>query len=62
MPHDDDDDDDDDNQLFFFRFVCDVFVKILYKMAADVKLRKTPTTKARTLDNLLEDGAVHIRN
>ncbi|MFS7955745.1 hypothetical protein Hanom_Chr07g00646201 [Helianthus anomalus] len=31
------------------------------RMAADVKIRKTPTTKARTLDNLLEDGAVHIR-
>ncbi|KAM0016292.1 hypothetical protein Hdeb2414_s0029g00704961 [Helianthus debilis subsp. tardiflorus] len=30
-------------------------------MAADAKIRKTPTTKARTLDNLLEDGAVHIR-
>ncbi|KAJ0557894.1 hypothetical protein HanIR_Chr07g0330301 [Helianthus annuus] len=32
-------------------------------MAADVNIRKTPTTKtlARILDNLLEDGAVHIR-
>ncbi|MFS7982263.1 hypothetical protein Hanom_Chr10g00960761 [Helianthus anomalus] len=30
---------------------------LLYRMAADVKIRKTPTTKARTLDNLLEDGA-----
>ncbi|KAF5789139.1 hypothetical protein HanXRQr2_Chr09g0367421 [Helianthus annuus] len=34
---------------------------LLELMAADVKIRKTPTTKARTLDNLLEDGAVHIR-
>ncbi|KAF5786044.1 hypothetical protein HanXRQr2_Chr10g0435991 [Helianthus annuus] len=48
--------------LFWFCLFVMFFVKILYKMAADVKLRKTPTTKARTLDNLLEDGAVHIRN
>ncbi|KAJ0908854.1 hypothetical protein HanRHA438_Chr07g0315071 [Helianthus annuus] len=36
---------------------------LLYRMAADVNIRKTPTTKtlARILDNLLEDGAVHIR-
>ncbi|XP_035844870.1 uncharacterized protein LOC110897273 isoform X1 [Helianthus annuus] len=31
------------------------------RMAVDVKIRKTLTTKARTLDNLLEDSTVHIR-
>ncbi|KAF5800880.1 putative Dynamin superfamily, P-loop containing nucleoside triphosphate hydrolase [Helianthus annuus] len=38
-----------------------IFIIEQIRIAADVKIRKTPTTKARTLDNLLEDGAVHIR-
>ncbi|KAL9996781.1 hypothetical protein Hdeb2414_s0672g00933461 [Helianthus debilis subsp. tardiflorus] len=32
-----------------------------FQNGCDVKIRKTPTTKARTLDNLIEDSMVHIR-
>ncbi|KAJ0592369.1 hypothetical protein HanHA300_Chr03g0084341 [Helianthus annuus] len=56
MPHD-----DDDNQLFVNGLIWKFWFQF-FRMALDVKICKTPTTKARTLDNLLEDGVVHIRN
>ncbi|KAF5762777.1 hypothetical protein HanXRQr2_Chr15g0672731 [Helianthus annuus] len=51
---------DDDNQLFVNGLIW-VFWFQFFRMAVDVKIRKTPTTKARTLDSLLEDSTVHIR-
>ncbi|KAF5809184.1 hypothetical protein HanXRQr2_Chr04g0154111 [Helianthus annuus] len=51
---------DDDNHLFVNGLIW-VFCFQFFRMAVDVKIRKTPTTEARILDNLLEGSTVHIR-